>query len=84
MKKIINKELLDTLSVKPGQELVLYDVAGRKVYFFHRDENDFRLKLVRGKRRLPVKVRNSDVRVRLNFDGSLSFGDEIKELVVGE
>ena len=52
--QIISREFLDSFGVKPGQELVLYSVADRKVYFFHRDETDFRLKLVRGKRQFPL------------------------------
>lgn len=82
--QIISREFLDSFGVKPGQELVLYSVADRKVYFFHRDETDFRLKLVRGKRRLPIKVRPTDIRVRINFDGTISRGEEVNELIVEE
>ena len=78
--QIITKKFLDQFNVAVGAEIVLYDVAGRKIYFFHKGPDDYRLKMVRGKRRLPIKVRKSDFRVRLNADGSVTFGDVIKEL----
>lgn len=54
----LTKEFLSSLDTRVGENLVVYDVAGRKVYFLHHHDTGFRLQQIRGKRRLPVKNRH--------------------------
>lgn len=75
------ESIFDPLS-KVGDNVVFYDVASRKILFFYRDEAGYRLKQIRGKRRLPITVRHSDILVKRMPDGTiLSGAKNIPELV---
>lgn len=83
MRKGITKELLDSFAIPIGRQFVLYDVAGRKVYFFIRNRNDYRLKMIRGKRRFPITVKPDDICIRLNYNGTIERDlEKITELAV--
>lgn len=74
-------EILNPLC-QVGDNVVFYDVESRKVLFFYRDTTGYRLKQIRGKRRLPMNVRPSDVLVKRMSNGSIICGAEnIPELV---
>lgn len=78
---VITKKLLDSLDIPVGDQFVVYDVAGRKVYFMVKNRKDYRLKQVRGKRKLPIKVRPTDHRFRINYNGTIECDpNKIKEL----
>lgn len=70
MKSIIGK-LLRENSQRVGENIVLYLEADRKVYFFHHGENGYELRLIRGKRKMPIKVRQTDILVKYTQDGEV-------------
>ena len=69
---IITYRFLTSLGTKEGDDFVIYDVAERKVYFFHHSKEEYRLKLARGKRRMPVTIRQTDKFFRVDIDGTVS------------
>lgn len=78
-------QFLNQYGPNAGDVVVLYDVAGRKVYFWkHKDtESDWELLFPpRGYRKKPVRVRESDIRLRINKDSTISIGDDVTELIV--
>ena len=68
--KIIEK-LLRENSQRVGDNIVLYLEADRKVYFFHHGENGYELRLIRGKRKMPIKVRHTDILVKFTRNGEV-------------
>lgn len=74
---VLTKEFLEKLDTKIGDNLVIYDVAKRKVFFVHHNEEGFALRLILGKRKMPVKIRPKDKVFRVengmvdkqNFEG---------------
>lgn len=68
--KIIEK-LLRENSQRVGDNIVLYLEADRKVYFFHHGENGYELRLIRGKRKMPIKVRPTDILVKFTRNGEV-------------
>ena len=69
---ILTEKFLRDLNTKIGDDIVLYDVAARKVYFIHHSEDEFRLRQTRGKRRLPVKIRKKDHFFRVSPEGEIT------------
>lgn len=82
---VINKEFLDSLNIPPDKDFVVYDVARRKIYFFTHDRDDYRLKMLRGKRRLPIRVKASDILIRINYNGVIERNPvKMEEFIVEE
>ena len=82
--KFLVPQFLNQYGPKPGDVVVLYDVAGRKVYFW-KNNGTAGWELLfpaRGYRKKPVTVKKTDIRVRINKDGSISTGEVVSELVV--
>lgn len=69
---ILTNRFLNSLGTKEGDDFVVYDVGGRKVYFIHHSKEEYRLKQTRGKRRLPVTIRKTDKFFKVDGDGTVS------------
>ena len=68
----ITKELLKSLNSSVGDNLAIYDVENRKIFFFlHKENDNFELQLIRSKREKPVRVRSTDIVFRIERDGSI-------------
>ena len=68
----ITKELLKSLNSSVGDNLAVYDVENRKIFFFlHKENDNFELQLIRSKRENPVRVRSTDIVFRIERDGSI-------------
>lgn len=78
MKKVGNVVDMQTLkdyNVPEGYGVVVYDKKGRRAMFYAQRNGQFRLTLVREKRKAPILVRDNDFLVSMDTDGTMLKGD---------
>lgn len=69
---ILTNRFLNKLGTNIGEDLVIHDVAERKIYFIHHSNEEYRIKQIRGKRKRITKIRGTDKFFCVNADGSVS------------